>query len=321
MDTGVRVFSGNDTYHSRKAYGAVRKKIQNEKELIILRDEQLTERAFEEALQGSTLFGEMPAVAVERLTSFTGDAADRVVAVLTRAAAQPCSLMVWEEGKLNMRTKIGKALTVYADAADTFSVPEKPWEREPWAKDHVRSIVRELGGSIESHAVDTLVSRIGVDAWAIASELKKLVLYAKEKNITADVVCKLVPQSESNVFSAVRALASGNTVTAVRELAAVRSAGEDPRGILALTIRDVRMLMIVRDRIDAGLSLTPKELIVELGLKSNQSFVVKKIIDAAKTVRTAQLRRLFDRLVVSQYALNIGRADPDDVLDGLALFR
>ena len=68
-----------------------------------------------------------------------------------------------------------------------------------------------------------------------------------------------------------------------------------------------------------GIQFHPEVYHTTEGLKLLRNFVVEGLMSSAQKTTTAKLKRLFDQLVVSLYALNSGRAEADDVLDSLAL--
>ncbi len=306
----IRVFAGEDTYRSRMAYLAALQEARPRGPVTVLRDETLTVDRLAASLQGPTLFGTVPTVAVEEFTTFTGAEADTVVGLLNRLPSA-VALLAWERGVLPERSKVVKAFHAHGAHIDTFT-PLTFRERARW----VDETVRARGGDIRRDAIDALVRACGSDLWTISAEVEKLCLFARGRTIeAADVATLTIAAIDADLFATVRALATGEGARALELLARHRAHGDDPRLVLSVAIREVRTLLLIRDRLDRGGRPTPWTIAREHHLPAA---VADVLLRAARDSSATHLRSLFDRLVVSLYALNTGRAEPDDVLDSVA---
>jgi DNA polymerase III delta subunit len=307
----IRVFVGEDTFRSRAAYQSAKADAQRTGPLQVLRDEGVAEEHLAAALAGQPLFGFPPAVAIENLTAILGERVDVVLRLLARVPPERC-VLIWERGTPNERSKLWKALRERADHLETFS-PLSEAAVERW----VEEAVRARGGAMTRPTVRALVAACGLNLWTLDSEIEKLLLYAQGRHITPEDVVHVTPVvAEANVFATVRALATGDGTTALRHLAAHRASGDDPRIVLSATIREVRTLLTIRDLLDRSQRVSPWGLARDLRLPVA---VVSALLGAAQRTTVVHLRALFDRLVVALYALNTGRAEPDDILDSVAL--
>lgn len=305
----LRVFFGEDTFRSRAAYVAAKSETQRERPVRVLRDELLTEERLASALLAQPLFGSAPALALEGVTALPKDYAERVVNLLKRR--DPAGLvLVWESGVPEGRSAVWTFLRAHADGLESFAALT-PEECAQWLTETLSS----RGGTMEPAAVTALLQACGHDLWTISQEAEKLVLYARGRVITLDDVRALTFSiAHANTFATVRALATGDGRTALRYLAALRQRGEDPRGILSLSLREIRLLLLIRDLLDRRVAVSPSGLARDLRIPA---FAAEALLRSAKRTTTSAVRALFDRTLVSLYALNTGRADPDDVLDML----
>ncbi|MDO8512323.1 MAG: hypothetical protein Q7S57_03550 [bacterium] len=305
------VFAGEDTFRSREAYLKAREEARIKSGLVILRDEQLTEETLSNALAGQTLFGTSPSLAVEGLARFTGDRADNILGILETAPIS-IEMYIWEGAKPDVRLKIWGYLRKHATAFNLFA-PLMPQEIRKIAIDKIQ----ERGGKIVDAGLQLLVQACGTNLWQLQNEIDKLLLYASNREITrADVLAITPVETEINVFSVVRALSIGDGRNAIKNLVQSRNQGEDPRFILSQAVREVRALLAIRDLLDRHQRVNSTQLAVQVGVRD---FVVEGLVGPAQKTTTVKLRRLFDQLVVSLYALNSGRAEADDVLDSIAL--
>lgn len=305
------VFAGEDTFRSREAYLKAREEAKQKNGLTVLRDEQLTEETLSNALAGQTLFGTSPSLAVEGLARFTGDRADNILSILEAAPAS-IEMFVWEGGKPDVRLKIWGYLRKHAAAFNLYA-PLMPQEVRKIAAEKIR----ESGAKIADPALQLLTQACGTNLWQLQNEIDKLLLAVKDREITREDVLAITPvETEINVFSVVRALSIGDGRNAIKNLVQSRAQGEDPRFILSQATREVRALLAIRDILDRHQRVNAAQLAAQVGVRD---FVVEGLVGAAQKTTTAKLKRLFDQLVVSMYALNSGRAEAEDVLDSMAL--
>lgn len=307
----IHVFAGEDTFRSREAYLRAREEAKQKNGLTILRDEQLTEEALSNALVGQTLFGTSPSLAVEGLARFTGDKADSILHILETAPAA-IEMFIWEGAKPDVRLKIWGYLRKHAKAFNLFA-PLMPQEVRKIAAEKIKA----HGAKISDAALQLLVQACGTNLWQLENEIQKLELVALGREITREDVLAITPiETEINVFSVVRAISIGDGRNAIKNLVQSRTQGEDPRFILSQAMREVRALLAIRDLLDRHQRVNSALLASQVGVRD---FVVDGLVGAAQKTTTLKLRRLFDQLVVSLYALNSGRAEADDVLDSIAL--
>lgn len=306
----IKVFAGEDSYRSRIAYLVAREEAQKRVGVVILRDENLTEENLSDALGGQTLFGDSPAIVLESVTSFTGKRADTFVEILSRS--ETAEIIIWENGKMNAQLKVWKYLQKSAEQLKIFGLPT-----DSEVRNFIAEKTKNLGAKINTMAVAFLINAFHGDLASINNELEKLALFSHGKEISTEDVKEIsAVATKVNVFNVARSLALGDYKNALKNLADSRAAGEEPRFILSQVIKDVRALLAIRDVLDRKQNVHPVELGAQVGARD---FVIETLARFATHMSAVKLRRLFDQLVVSTYAMNTGRAEADDILDNIAL--
>jgi DNA polymerase III delta subunit len=306
----IKVFAGEDSFRSRMAYLVAREEARKRIGVVVLRDENLTEESLSNSLGGQTLFGNSPAIVLEGITSFTGKRADDFVEILSRG--KTAEIIIWENGKPNAQLKVWKYLQKNAEYFKIFGLPT-----DFEVRNFIAEKVRSLGAKINNAAVTSLINVFHGDLASINNELEKLALFSLGREISAEDVKEVsAVETKVNVFNVARSLALGDYKSALKNLADSRAVGEEPRFILSQVIKDVRALLAIRDMLDRRQNVRSAELAAQVGTRD---FVIDALSRSAARMSAAKLRRLFDQLVVSTYALNTGRAEADDILDNIAL--
>ncbi len=318
----LRVFTGEDTFRARSAYRVALEDARTCGLVLTIRDAALAVERLAAAIREQPLFGVPPVVAAEELTVFTGKDGERVIEILGSAPSDRL-LLLWEQ-KPPERSKVWQWLRKHADHVAVFPLLSSA-ECAQW----VLEIVRARGGTMERATTHELIRVCGSDTWTLSNEIDKLLLYsarapgvspgtldATRRAITAEDIADVsVPVTAVNVFATVRALATGDARAALAHLARHRRAGDDSRMVLSMTIREVRLLLLLRDRLDRQRQVSPFDVAREHRLPTS---VASALLQAAQRLSAKNLRSFFDRLLFALYALNTGRAEADDVLDSIA---
>lgn len=310
----ISLLYGADTYRSRAAFRAFREKaaVAAGTPVKLLRDDALTPAAFQAEVEAQSLFGKPPPLAAERLAAFTGDQAAAVARTLGALEKARRTLIVWEDGVPNAQGIVWRALKNSADTIKEFA-PLSEERTLSW----IRERLSETGRTMEPAAAQALLAACGTNLWVLASELDKLVLARRSGPLTVADVNDCTPaRADADLFAAVRAVVGGDGGTTLRLLVENWRAGEEPRRLFFLAIRELRNLLVVRDGLDRGERLTGWSLASELHLPKAAA---DALLAAARRTTTAAVRTLFDRCAVAYYHLNTGRADAAEVLESFAL--
>ena len=190
-----------------------------------------------------------------------------------------------------------------------FRPPEKG-ALERW----IRERVGKKGGETEPAAGRELATFVGNDLRLLDQEIEKLVTYtAGRRPITVDDVHTLVPYTqEASVFDMVDAVGRRDGRTALTLLHRMLDDGQEPLYILAMIVRQFRIMVQVKDLEERGGA--PGAMAKRLGL---HPFVAKKGLAQAHNFTMAQLEAIYDKLLETDLAIKTGRMEDVLALDML----
>jgi len=159
--------------------------------------------------------------------------------------------------------------------------------------------------SIGAAAADELINRTVGDLWLIASEIKKLAYRTDEKTITLSDVREMTAAIyDQNIFALTDALSDKNKKLALRLLAEQYAAGASDEYLLAMLIRQFKILFQIRTALDNKIS--PAKMAGELKL---HPFVVQKGSRQAANFSAAVLRDYLNRLLRLDWLNKKGQTD------------
>jgi DNA polymerase-3 subunit delta len=188
--------------------------------------------------------------------------------------------------------------------------------RQPPAAELPRWIgerAKKRGGSIEPPAANRLAALSGGDLRRLDTEINKLITYVNaQRPITEKDVNLLVSDaSASSVFDLVDALGKRDGQRAVHELHHLLDQGENPLGLLAMIVRQYRLLILVKEL--QSRSLPPDAMAKELG---QHPFVIKKLNEQARYYHDiAQLETIYRRLLEIETEIKTGQTSDVLALD------
>lgn len=233
-----------------------------------------------------------------------------ILAYLENPAPSAC-LVFTVKGKADARKKLYLNLKKAGAIVDFSPLGEA--EAAQWA---VRTL-RALGKRMDLSTAQKLTFTVGRDAALLRQEMEKLAAYVGEREAVTDedidAVC--VRSLECSVFQMVEAQAGGRTQDACTLLSAVLEGGEDRFMVLALLLRQYRILYHMR-RLMAE-HAPQGELGSLLGIPP---FAVARTQAQARRYPVERLREAYDYLYELEFALKSGRM-PQDGSAEAALFR
>lgn len=215
-------------------------------------------------------------------------------------------LVVVESGVPDKRRTAFKRLTKSAHKSWDFARLEPPAAAH-WLQQRVEASRTQL----EPAAATALIESIGTDLWALSTELEKLSAAAGDKPVTAALVTDLVIQQTSpNIFNMVDALGRRDAATALSELRQLLEAGEPALRVLAMIVRQYRLLLGTKDAAERGEA--DGALTKQLGI---QPFLIKKLRHQAESYTATELRQLYAELSEIDHRIKTGRIDPSTALE------
>jgi DNA polymerase-3 subunit delta len=186
--------------------------------------------------------------------------------------------------------------------------PPKQQALPQWIKQRVH----KHGGEIEGQAANQLATVIGADLRLLDQEIAKLVTYTNaERPITTSDVDAVVPYTQAAiVFDMVDALGHRDGRTAAQALHRLLEAGDHPMVLLAMVVRQFRLLIQVKELKKNG--ATPRDVAHTLKL---HPFPAGKLYNQATYFTAAQLNRIYRYLLDTDVAIKTGEIEPEVALD------
>lgn len=223
--------------------------------------------------------------------------ADILLGYLGHASPSTCLVFV-VKGKADGRKKLYAYLKKTGAIVD-FS-PMSDLECQDWA----RRSMKALGKRMDGETAALLVFTVGRDAAMLKQEMDKLANYAGEREeITArDIEAICTKSLECTVFQMVDAQAEGRREEAFRLLSDMEHSGEDKMGILAMLLRQYRILYHVRC---LGEERVPQQN--QAALLGVPPFAVTRAQQQARRYPRETLGAAYDALLQMEYGIKSGR--------------
>ncbi len=176
----------------------------------------------------------------------------------------------------------------------------------------IKERTRKHGGEIEPQAAHQLAAAVGTDLRLLDQEILKLVTYTGgERSITKEDVDVLVPYAqEAVVFDMVDALGRRDGRTAAQTLHRLLDAGEHPLGLLAMIVRQFRLLIQVKELKEAG--ATVQDIARTLKL---HPYPARKLYSQVNHFTAEQLEKIYRHLLDTDVAIKTGEIEPETALD------
>lgn len=235
--------------------------------------------------------------------------AEALTAYLDRIPPTTC-LVFYMKGKADGRKKLYMLLKKRNAIVD-FS-PMSDAECADWA----RKTMRRMGKTLDAEAAGKLVFTVGRDAALLKQEMDKLAAYLNDRDAVTDgdidAVC--TRSTECTVFQMVDAQVAGKNDEAFALLRDMVRSGEDRIGIMAMLLRQYRILYHMRCLMDER---TPQQ--AQAGLLGIPPFAVSRTQQQARRFDRARLREAYDYLMNFEYALKAGRMPQDGCVESAML--
>ncbi|MEG1013344.1 MAG: DNA polymerase III subunit delta [Clostridia bacterium] len=211
-------------------------------------------------------------------------------------------LVFYVKGKADGRKKLYTLLKKKKAIVD-FS-PMSDSECISWAQKNMRRTGKQMDAMVASKLTFT----VGRDAALLKQEMDKLASYLGERETVTpediDAVC--TRSAECTVFQMVDAQVAGKNNEAFGLLRDMLRSGEDRIGILAMLLRQYRILYHMRCLMEER---SPAES--QAALLGIPPFAVSRTQQQARQFNKAQLRKAYDYLLQLEYELKSGRVSQE----------
>jgi DNA polymerase-3 subunit delta len=201
----------------------------------------------------------------------------------------------------------------------------------------VRHTLRDFGKRAAPEAYELIVRRAGTEAALLTGELEKLCLYvgARQTIVEADVRLVVRDMAESWIFDFTGALATRQLARALPLLRGLVAQGEPPLRLLAMIVREVRMLLVAREclegplrgkwRADVSFNVFQSRVLPHLEAETTNAFgkahpfvLYRRFQDAARMERRG-LRQALVQLSDLDQRFKSSRGDPALLLEAFVI--
>ena len=220
-------------------------------------------------------------------------------------------VVVFEESKVDQRTKIFKALQKNVKCQEFVCL--QPAVLKKWIANEFEKYPSAGSGQVKinSDALELLALYVKNDLWRLSGEINKLANYKKEGTVEKKDVELLVRQDISNdIFKTIEAMASKDKKLALHLFHKHLENGDNALYLLSMIAYQFRNLIIIKDLADARV---PYQLIAsKSGL---HPFVVQKTYYTAGSFTMPELKKIYQKIFETDAEIKTGRIEPEMSLD------
>jgi DNA polymerase-3 subunit delta len=191
-----------------------------------------------------------------------------------------------------------------------FLLPRGP-EMVRW----IQAKAKEAGGQFTVPAAQQLVQLVGEEPRQVDQEIEKLLAYVNYKRPVEldDVQAMTADTAEGDIFYLVDAIGHRNSKQALSMLQRLLEE-QEAISIFGMVVRQFRLLLQVREQMDAGRS--PDETARAVGI---HPFVAKKLTDQARSFTLPVLEAIYHHLLDLDHASKTGKIDGELALQTLII--
>lgn len=230
---------------------------------------------------------------------------DRLIAYLPKLP--DFSLLVFYcHGAIDGRKKLSLTLSKKAHVVKFDQLADEDLTR--WMRSTLKADQKTIGNAQAQHLAFTA----GRDLTMLTGELQKLVHYIGDRQAIEiqDIDAVAIRSLECTIFQLVDALVDGKEARAFSLLGIMMEGGEARLGILAMVLRQYRMLLNLRWMQEEGIDRATQ--VKRLGIPP---FAFDRAQKQAKTYTTEQLKAAVALCIDTDYAIKSGRMREDAALE------
>lgn len=168
--------------------------------------------------------------------------------------------------------------------------------------------------TIAAPALQNLILYTGGDLWRIENEIKKLINYKKQGEISVvDVDAMVTGSIESNIFQATDALGQKDFKKALNSFRILLEKGEDKLYLFSMMVYQFRNLIKVKDLVETGAvsaDIIVKKLIMH-------PFVAQKTLNQSRNFGLKELKDIYRRLLDFDIKIKTGKIEPELAIDSV----
>jgi DNA polymerase-3 subunit delta len=252
-------------------------------------------------------------VVLENLLTATGkgDLQEQILKRIEDKKLDENNVYIFWEADAKPKTNAGKKLwEILGKEKYAQEFPElTPAKLSAW----IEAEIKNRDGKIESAALSYLTENVGADMWRLNSLINQLLSYKTQQPVTlVDAQLFLDEKVDDNIFNLIDAIVAGQKKLAYQMIREQYKKGEDAMYILAMILRQFRILIELRDLFDREDNLGSDALAKKLGL---HPFVVKKSLPFIKRYTLTELKNIYQQLLEIDTKTKTGLGSPDLLLD------
>lgn len=207
-----------------------------------------------------------------------------------------------------VEVKISGGNPLFKELAGKATIKTFPLMKGAALSKWAQSRVAAEGGSISPKALTLLTRLVGSNLWIMASEIDKLILFAKNRRIEEEDVKTIVGYTqEVTVFTMIDAILGSKAEPAEQSLQKLLQSGSAPSQLLTMLARQVQMIVRARE---LKSQRTPNtEIQSKLGI--TQEFVLRKTLEQASRYSLPRLREVYHHLLETDLSIKTGQYDAE----------
>ncbi|MFH1513084.1 MAG: DNA polymerase III subunit delta [Bacillota bacterium] len=227
--------------------------------------------------------------------------ADRIIRYLQTASPDTCLVFI-VKGKADGRKKL------YSCCKREHAVVDFSPMAEPQAIDWITRTMKVLGKRISYAAAERFLFTVGSDAALLKQEIEKLADFTGDRDevTEADIRTISVQSLECTVFQMVDAQVAGDYGEAFVLMRRVLEGGEDRMLILAMLLRQYRMLYQTRCLLDENVPQGELAPLLKI-----PAFAARRMQAQAMRYDKRRLKEVYDYLLDFEYRLKSGKLPQD----------
>lgn len=309
---------GPDTFRSRRKLNEIKKTFLSKAEagedsLFFIDGEKAELSEISSAVGTASLFSSKRMIIIENIFTRKSPGIFRGLHEYLKKNRKNGSIIVFRDGAIGPSFKSNAFLKFLKSQEITqeFSLLNNT-ELARWIKEEGE----KNGMDIESRALSHLLGLFGPDLWALSSELKKISHFkqAKQGNlikgqgrlkiVLADIEKMSRGRADENIFALTDAISQKRKPLALELLQNEFDAGVADGYLLHMLIRQFRILLSVRQALDAG--YTQRKITSRLKL---HPFVAQKAVGQVRNFSLLFLKRIFSHLARIDKMSKTGQSD------------
>lgn len=298
---------GADVYSSLERAKSLFAELKEKSPDVDVFTEDLTERNLEiffQIVEGQSLFSAQKIALLKGLTKNKEfkNYQDKILASF-KNIPEDIQLILWEDRKVAGNTKFAK----YFKTAKLEELFEE--KKKPEVKKLAKEFAAQSGISLNIDALEALVFNTNYDIGTIKNEIDKLALLQKEVITREDVEETVANTNESLIWDLTDAITESDKEKALKSIEDLLQNESEQFIIIPMIGRQIKLMVMVKLLLNQGKDAG--EIARELRLPP---FILYKIIKYAGEISLDKLKKMFIKLVDMDYAIKMGKMEPEIAL-------